>query len=158
MKKTQKTVLSNQQEYFVGICENKYCCYCHNKTFCLLNKILIISKISSLSFFLCSIQNCLILKFECFTYLLSKFQSVKFPLIKSKICLSTDSSVKKYFARLNQVIYTEISSEIWLIHSSLFFSYLKQSNFTDNQQIFTDSDSKSKVIPICDFQPIISKI
>ena len=54
--------------------------------------------------------------------LLSKSESVKFSLIESVICLFTNSSVKKYFSLLNQSIYTEIISEIWLIYSNLFLA------------------------------------
>ena len=43
---------------------------------------------------------------------LSKSESVKFSLIESVICLFTDSSVKKYLSLLNQLIFTEIISEI----------------------------------------------
>ena len=43
---------------------------------------------------------------------LSKSESVKFSLIESVICLFTDSSVKKYFSLLNQLIFTEIISEV----------------------------------------------
>ena len=53
---------------------------------------------------------------------LSKSESVEFLLIKSAICLFTDSSVKKYFSLLNQLIFTEILSEIWLIYSNLFLA------------------------------------
>ena len=45
-------------------------------------------------------------------FLLSKSESAKFSLIESVICLFTDSSVKKYFSLLNQLIFTEIISEI----------------------------------------------
>ena len=51
-----------------------------------------------------------------------KSESVKFSLIESVICLFTDSSEKKYFSLLNQSIFTEIISEIWLIHSNLFLA------------------------------------
>ena len=44
--------------------------------------------------------------------LLSKSESVKFSLIESMIYLFTDSSVKKSFSLLNQLIFTEIISEI----------------------------------------------
>ena len=37
---TEKTVLSNQQKYFVGIYATKFFC-CSNKTFCYINKILV---------------------------------------------------------------------------------------------------------------------
>ena len=47
-----------------------------------------------------------------FFHLLSKSESVKFLLIESVICLYTDSSVKKYFSLLNQLIFTEIISKI----------------------------------------------
>ena len=53
-------------------------------------------------------------------FLLSKSESVKFSLIESVICLLTDSSVKKYFSLLNQLIFTEVISELWLIYSNLF--------------------------------------
>ena len=70
---------------------------------------------------------------------LSKSESVKFPLIESVICFFTDSSVNKYFSLLNQLIFTdstvkkifslsnqsiftEIMSEIWLIYSNLFLA------------------------------------
>ena len=43
---------------------------------------------------------------------LSKYESVKFSLIKSVICLFTDSPVKKYFSLLNQLIFTKLISEI----------------------------------------------
>ena len=56
--------------------------------------------------------------------LLSKSESVKFSLIESVICLFTDSSVKKYFSLLNQLIFTEIISEIWLIYSNPFLAIL----------------------------------
>ena len=39
--------------------------------------------------------------------LLSKYESVKFSLIKSVICLFTDLPVKKYFSLLNQLIFTD---------------------------------------------------
>ena len=65
-------------------------------------------------------------------FVLSKSESVKFSLIESVICLFTDSSVKKYFSLLNQLIFTdssvkkifftEIISEIWLIYSNLFLA------------------------------------
>ena len=54
--------------------------------------------------------------------LLSKSESVKFSLIESVICLFTDSSVKKYFSLLNQLISTEIISEFLLIYSNLFLA------------------------------------
>ena len=41
-------------------------------------------------------------------------------------------SLKKYFSLSNQSIFTEIISEIWLIWQLPLFSYLNQSNFTDN--------------------------
>ena len=41
--------------------------------------------------------------------LLSKSESVKFPLIESVICLFTDSSEKKYFSLLNQLFFTDSS-------------------------------------------------
>ena len=44
-----------------------------------------------------------------FNILLSKSESVKFSLIESVICLFTDSSVKKYFSLLNQLISTDSS-------------------------------------------------
>ena len=44
-----------------------------------------------------------------YEYLLSKSESVKFSLIESVICLFTDSSVKKYFSLLNQLIFTDSS-------------------------------------------------
>ena len=70
---------------------------------------------------------------------LSKPESVKFSLIESVIRLFTDSSVKKYFSLLNQLIFTdqsvkkyfslsnqliftEVISEIWLIYSYLFLA------------------------------------
>ena len=40
---------------------------------------------------------------------LSKSESVKFSLIESVICLSTDSPEKKYFSLLNQLIFTDES-------------------------------------------------
>ena len=54
--------------------------------------------------------------------LLSKSESVKFSLIESVVCPFTGSSVKKYFSLLNQSIFTEIISEIWLIYSNLFLA------------------------------------
>ena len=60
-----------------------------------------------------------LLKFQK-TVLLSKSESVKFSLIESVICLFTGSSVNKYFSLLNQLIFTERISEIWLIYSNLF--------------------------------------
>ena len=39
--------------------------------------------------------------------LLSKSESVEFPLIESVICLFTDSSVQKYFSLTNQLIFTD---------------------------------------------------
>ena len=54
--------------------------------------------------------------------ILSKSESVKFSLIELAICLFTDSSVNKYFSLLNQLIFTEIISEIWLIYSNLFLA------------------------------------
>ena len=53
---------------------------------------------------------------------LSKSESVKFSLIESVICLFNDSSVQKYFSLSNQLIYTEVISEIWLIYSNLFLA------------------------------------
>ena len=62
-------------------------------------------------------------------YILSKSESVKFSLIESVICFFTDSSVKKYFSLLNQLIFTDSSvkknifhSEIGLIYSNLFLA------------------------------------
>ena len=55
-------------------------------------------------------------------YVLSKSESVKFSQIESVICLYTDSTVKKYI-----------------------FSYLNQSNFTDNQLILTESYLESSL-------------
>ena len=55
-------------------------------------------------------------------YLLSKSESVKFLLIESVIWLFTDSPVKKYISLLNQLIFTEAISGIWLISSSLFLA------------------------------------
>ena len=72
-------------------------------------------------------------------FLLSKSESVKFSLIESVICLFTDSTVKKYFSLLNQLIFTGSSvekyfslsnqsiitviiSEIWLIYSNLLLA------------------------------------
>ena len=54
--------------------------------------------------------------------LLSKSELVKFSLIESVICLFTDSSVKKYFLLLNQLIFTEIIREILLIYSNLLLA------------------------------------
>ena len=82
--------------------------------------------------------------------LLSKSESVKFLLIESVICLFTDSPVKKYISLLNQLIITKWISgkNIFTVKSVNFhwnnqwnltdlqwtlFSYLNQSNFTDNQ-------------------------
>ena len=55
-------------------------------------------------------------------FVLSRSESVKFSLIESVICLFIDSSVKKYFSLLNQSIFTEIISEVWLIYSNLFLA------------------------------------
>ena len=41
------------------------------------------------------------------TTILSKSESVKFPQIKSVICLLTDSPVTKYISLLNQLIITD---------------------------------------------------
>ena len=60
--------------------------------------------------------------FHSSIYLLSKSESVKFSLIESVTCLFTDSPVKKYFSLSNQLIFTEIISEIWLIYSNLFLA------------------------------------
>ena len=62
--------------------------------------------------------------------LLSKSESVKFSLIHKWKIFFTDKSVnfhwlnqlKKYFSLLNQSIFTEIISEIWLIYSNLFLA------------------------------------
>ena len=43
---------------------------------------------------------------------LSKSESVKFSLIEPVICLFTDSPVTKYLSLLNQLIFTEVISEI----------------------------------------------
>ena len=45
-------------------------------------------------------------------HLLSKSESVEFLLIELIICLFTDSSVQKYFSLTNQLISTEVISEI----------------------------------------------
>ena len=63
-----------------------------------------ISQILERKFYLFSTQTC--------RNLLSKSESVKFSLIESVVCVSTDSSVKKYFSLPNQSIFTEIISEI----------------------------------------------
>ena len=55
---------------------------------------------------------------------LSKSESVKFSLIESVICLFTDSSVKKYFSLLNQLIFTD--------------SPVKKYFLLSNQSIFTE--------------------
>ena len=47
-----------------------------------------------------------------YIHTLSKSESVEFSLIESVICLFTDSSVKKYFSLTNQLIFTEVISEI----------------------------------------------
>ena len=47
-----------------------------------------------------------------FEWVLSKFESVEFSLIESVICLFTDSSVQKYISLTNQLIFTEVISEI----------------------------------------------
>ena len=53
---------------------------------------------------------------------LSKSESVKFSLIESVICLFTDSSVKKYFSLLNQLIFTDESvKKIFLTVKSVNF-------------------------------------
>ena len=44
--------------------------------------------------------------------MLSKSESVKFSLIESVTCLFNDSSAKKYFPLLNQLIFTELISQI----------------------------------------------
>ena len=44
----------------------------------------------------------------------------------------TDCINEKYFSPINQLYFTEVIREIWLIYSNLF-SYSNQSNFTDNQ-------------------------
>ena len=62
------------------------------------------------------------MKVEIFLCVLSKSESVKFSLSESVICLFTDSSVKKYFPLLNQLIFPEIINEIWLIYSNLFLA------------------------------------
>ena len=46
---------------------------------------------------------------EFYITILSKSESVKFSLIESVIYLFTDSSVKKYFPLLNQLIFTDSS-------------------------------------------------
>ena len=43
---------------------------------------------------------------------LSKSESVEFSLIESVICLFADSSVQKYFSLTNQLISTDVISEI----------------------------------------------
>ena len=45
-----------------------------------------------------------------------------FTLIESVICLSTDSSVEKYFPLSNQLLFTKVISEIWLINNNLFLA------------------------------------
>ena len=72
---------------------------------------------------------------KCFSVyeLLSKSESVKFSLIESVICLFTDSSVKTIFFTVKSV--TVHWSNQWNLTDSQKprFSYLNQSNFTDNQ-------------------------
>ena len=66
--------------------------------------------------------------------LLSKSESVKFSLIESVICLFTDSSVKKYFSLLNQLIFTDESvKQIFFTVKSVNFHWNNQWNLTDLQ-------------------------
>ena len=51
--------------------------------------------------------------------LLYKSESVKFSLIESVICLFTDSSVKKYFSLLNQLIFTDSSVKKNIFHCQI---------------------------------------
>ena len=55
--------------------------------------------------------------------LLSKSESDKFSLTESVICLFTDSSVKKYFSLLNQLIFTNSSVK------KIFFTVNKSVGF-----------------------------
>ena len=64
--------------------------------------------------------------------ILSKFESVKFSLIESIICHFTDSSVKKYFSLLNQLIFTDESVK------KIFFT-VKSVNFHWNNQFRVES-------------------
>ena len=65
---------------------------------------------------------------------LSKSESVKFSLIESVLCLFTDSSVKKYFSLLNQLIFTDSSvKKIFFTVKSVNFHWNNQWNLTDLQ-------------------------
>ena len=65
---------------------------------------------------------------------LSKFKSVKFSLIESVIYPFTDSSVKKYFSLLNQLIFTDSSvKKIFFTVKSVNFHWNNQWNLTDLQ-------------------------
>ena len=66
--------------------------------------------------------------------LLSKSESVKFSLIESVIWIFTDSSVKKYFSLLNQLIFTDSPVEkIFFTVKSVDFHWNNQWNLTDLQ-------------------------
>ena len=66
--------------------------------------------------------------------ILSKYGLVKFSLIESVVCLFTDSSVKKYFSLLNQLIFTDsLVEKIFLTVRSVNFHWNNQWNLTDLQ-------------------------